>query len=75
MISSRPRCSFCQRPQDKEVRLLEAHDVAICNYCVAFAYQVFEAEGEMPALDGGLDYDDPFVGTTSTRSIPHTSDD
>jgi len=54
------------------VKLLEANNVAICNYCVAFAYQVFEAEGTMPSLEEGLDYDDPFVGTTSTRVIPNT---
>ena len=76
MESERPRCSFCKRPQDEHVRLLEAHEVAICNYCVAFAFQVFEAEGQMPALDaGGLDYDGPFVGTTSTRVVPHSSDE
>ena len=41
-------CSFCGRAQGERVRLLTANGLSICNYCVAFAYQVFDAERQLP---------------------------
>lgn len=62
-------CSFCSKPKSERVRLLTANGLSICNYCVAFAHQVFDAEGQLP-----YEREDPgfmdFLEDTLTREKP-----
>ena len=73
-----PRCSFCAREQDEKVRLLEAGSASICNHCVLFAYQAFEAEGSLPEEGSDPGFEDPLLASTQTRMRsyrPPKSDD
>ena len=72
------RCSFCGREQNERVRLLEANNVMICNHCVLFAYEAFEAEEALPAASSDPGFEDPQLSTTQTRARsyrPPDSDD
>jgi ATP-dependent protease Clp ATPase subunit len=69
-MSEAIRCSFCHREQAEPVRLIQAGEVAICNYCVAFAHDAFEAEGALPVEGIDPAFDDPLAVSTETRLKP-----
>ncbi len=71
---ARLQCSFCNRRQDQDVRLLEANEIIICNHCVAFAYEVFDSEGGLPEQGDNPGFEDPTLLSTTTRAKPHEPD-
>ncbi|MBI4700337.1 MAG: hypothetical protein HY744_04065 [Deltaproteobacteria bacterium] len=56
----------------QEAILLQSSEAAICNHCVLFAYQVFDAEGQLPVASlhespSRMDDENDELAVTSTR--------